>query len=551
MKKERKIFRFIGFGCFLLITIFFIFKNMVMFSNEILYTYNLSEIETIDCEVNQNLYTSINGNGMLKLNVPAYANNFFMEFANKLNEDVNFILYTQNEYGIFEIENKRTANSGVKNINIDFDEFTNDRELFISFNNSISLSHLSVFHKELNLIQKSYTWLKNVFLLTLGTFIILFFLVYIRSKNKSTVPIKTTRESNIELLRIFCMLLIIAHHCVVHGGILNTNFLVNKIVASLFLPVGKICFITFIAISMWFFIDSDFSPTRFLKTWCQVFFYSVSFTIISFVIEGRFSLNDFLSSLFPIAGNSHGFASSYLLFYLCLPFIVLATKNLRKKQARYLLLILFYAQVLSQIIGFIFQYYQPIYSELTLFIFSYVLMLNLKKWPPSFIQNKKILLLTLVGIYILLLESNYVSLFGKNNKIVDFIISVSGSESSLLIIIAGFTLFFIAKDIRVKKSGVINKVASYTFGILLIHDHNYFRNILWQYFCETPLWYSSKIFIIILIICVIVIFLICSLIDYLRQSFIEQYLIKTQIWKSIIKKWEQLSLNFNKNGECR
>lgn len=48
------------------------------------------------------------------------------------------------------------------------------------------------------------------------------------------------RKSNIELCRIICMLLIIAHHCVVHGGAINIDTCINKYIALFLLPGGKI-----------------------------------------------------------------------------------------------------------------------------------------------------------------------------------------------------------------------------------------------------------------------------------------------------------------------
>ena len=192
------------------------------------------------------------------------------------------------------------------------------------------------------------------------------------------------RESNFELLRIVSMLLLIAHHFCVHSGILNTDSS-NKIITFIFLPVGKICFVAFIAISMWFLVDKSFKATRWLKTWCEVFFYSVTFCLISLIINKPNSffgvIHSLGSSFFPIAGNSHGFASSYLLFYLLFPFISKLMSITNKKQHIILLGIVFYAQIFEQILNKITFYSQPIFSELLLFVFCYLLMFCLKKYP--------------------------------------------------------------------------------------------------------------------------------------------------------------------------
>ena len=130
--------------------------------------------------------------------------------------------------------------------------------------------------------------------------------------------LKTVRQSNFELLRIVCMIFLVAHHCCVHGGVLNTDS-PYRFFALIFLPIGKICFVAFVALSMWFLTEKSFKSSRFVKTWLEVFFYSVSFCLISFIFIPRSKLGMIrggLASLLPITGNSHGFASSYLLFYL-------------------------------------------------------------------------------------------------------------------------------------------------------------------------------------------------------------------------------------------
>ena len=81
----------------------------------------------------------------------------------------------------------------------------------------------------------------------------------------------TKRNSNIEMLRIVCMLFIVMHHCVYHGNIYSDG---NLIVGSLFLPIGKIVFCAFIAITAWYTIDGDFNGRKFLSLWLEVLFYN-------------------------------------------------------------------------------------------------------------------------------------------------------------------------------------------------------------------------------------------------------------------------------------
>lgn len=83
----------------------------------------------------------------------------------------------------------------------------------------------------------------------------------------AALPAKKPRQSNIELLRIVCMVLIVAHHAVCHGGALQLSWSGTKALALLVLPTGKIGFDCFLAISMWFLCMSSFKASRFVRTW--------------------------------------------------------------------------------------------------------------------------------------------------------------------------------------------------------------------------------------------------------------------------------------------
>ena len=142
--------------------------------------------------------------------------------------------------------------------------------------------------------------------------------------------------------------------------------------------------------------------------------------------------------------NSHGFAASYLLFLLLYPFILLATRNTTKKQARYLLLLLFWIQILSQIFRTWTGYTQPVFSELTLFIFCYMLSLNLKRYPLKVLDDKffDIMLLSIVYIYVFVI--NLIAYKGHLNEVTSVLYGITGDESSIFFVVGGvFTILFV------------------------------------------------------------------------------------------------------------
>lgn len=349
-----------------------------------------------------------------------------------------------------------------------------------------------------------------------------------QTESSSGVVRVKIRDSNIELLRIICMFMIIMHHCVVHGGSFNMDDGTNKWIALFFVPGGKIAFDCFLAISAWYLVNQKFRMERFLKVWTEVLFYSVAFSIIAYIMGTPFNIRNWFSILFPIAGNSHGFAASYLMFYLLTPFLYKMTQGLNQKQSKWLLILIFYAEVMTQMIGNISQYSQPMFSELLLFILCYIAAFYYKNWPIRIMKSKlkPFLIFTIIWIVRYIVWIFYIKY--PENQILIYLYVISGDESSIFNLVAGFCLFFAFKNIKVKNSKFINKIAQTTFGILLIHDHNFFRYVLWKDIVHAQDWYYVTDFVVRIIAISFIIFIICSVIDYIRANLLEKPIMRNK-----------------------
>lgn len=369
--------------------------------------------------------------------------------------------------------------------------------------------------------------------------LIIYMMINFWASKIKTNGISSKRDSNLELCRVLCMLMLIAHHIIVHGGILSTEGLTyNKYISILFIPIGKIAFDCFIALSCWFLVDQKFKMERFLRIWLEVLFYSVIFTIIASLLGAELTWRNWFSVFLPISGNSHGFAASYLAFYLLTPFLNRMTKNLTKIQARILLVLLFYFEVGTQIIGYFAQYTQPMASELFVFILIYVLILNLKKWPLNFTNKKYFNFGIFCMVYFLILIGWYYNLtIPGGNQFSHFILQVMCDESSITNILAGVALFFFFKNLKIKPLPLINELAKGTLGILLIHDHNFFRYYYWPIIVKTQQWYDSNKFIILIVLFVLWTFIVGTFIDCLRRN-VEKIIFKKSKICSVSQKYD-------------
>lgn len=87
---------------------------------------------------------------------------------------------------------------------------------------------------------------------------------------------------------------------------------------------------------------------------------------------------------------------------------------------------------------------------------------------------------------------------------------------------------------------IINKLASTTFAILLIHDSNYFRNIIWNIILSSKigdaLWKSNLTFAIGFMGIVLGISCACSIIDLIRQMTVEKWTKNSHFFKFLNNK---------------
>ena len=351
---------------------------------------------------------------------------------------------------------------------------------------------------------------------------------------------KKIRDSNFELLRLVGMLFIIGHHFAVHGGLLGQPAgSAARIVGLIFLPLGKTFFITYIAISMWFLADPrKTNLNRFLKVWLEVFFYSIVFTIVTYSMTKEQRFIDFLSSMFVMIGNSHGFAASYLIFIFLLPFLQMATRNLTKAQGRLLLVVLFMLQVGAQILNKYTGYIQPVFSEPLLFIFCYVLSINLKRWPVKIVENvifEACLLALCMGL--LYWAVLYAYNGGQYNYFYQLISILSSDESSVIYITAGYMIFFLVKKVNIGYHKTINFLASSSFAVLLIHDHNFFRHLFWYNVVKVESFFDSNLFVLHFFFTIVAIYFACSTIEYLRKEFVERPFFSLPCIQKLINKY--------------
>ncbi len=100
------------------------------------------------------------------------------------------------------------------------------------------------------------------------------------------------RDSNLDLLRILAMLMIVAHHFIVHGTIPTANpqipFTANLYMAQILGSGGRLGVDLLVLLTGWFLSAGSIKISSLAKLWSAVFFYSVlAFLFFTFVLQHR------------------------------------------------------------------------------------------------------------------------------------------------------------------------------------------------------------------------------------------------------------------------
>ena len=321
------------------------------------------------------------------------------------------------------------------------------------------------------------------------------------------------RESQIELLRCILMIVIVVHHLLVHGagaGYFSSMSMSFSTIQKLFVesfalfPVD--CFVIISG-----FYGISLKPSKLVSFWFQCAMYSVVFALIGLMAKA-YTIKMLVWSLFPISSGLWWFATSYFVLMLGSPFLNVISKTLSKSQFYYLLSILAFLNIVirsvanSSIAG------TP-GSSIVDFIFLYFI----GQFMKLHIDIKSLKLRNVCAIYVFM----GLLLFSTTSLLV---ISGHGAKmwslhmyNNPMIIAQAICIFFAFKLIPIK-SRCINRLGSLSFGVYLIHDHEYVRSIMLKWLPNINSASEHVYFIVYLIFFALAIFAICSMIEYVRVS---------------------------------
>lgn len=335
------------------------------------------------------------------------------------------------------------------------------------------------------------------------------------------------RSSNLELYRILVMLLIVAHHYVVNSGlmdVMNENILTsNTTFYSLFGAWGKTGINCFVLITGYFMCKSKITLRKFLKLFLWIITYSIIFLIV-FLLCGYnpFGTLQMLYESIPLKSLTKGFTCCYIVFYLCIPFLNILLDNITKRQHQWLVLLLLFIYTLH---GSVPKLMSVSMNYVSWFSVLYIIAAYLRFYPIKDNNTKfwgwaMLISFGLSSVGILFL--NYVQVkLGVDAK-VQYSYMLVQDSNAFLALTNGITSFMCFKSMKIRNSKLINTIAASAFGVLLIHaNSNTMRHWLWKDTVDCVGHFDTPYYWLYAIVCVLTIYIVCTIIDFFRIKIIE------------------------------
>ena len=347
------------------------------------------------------------------------------------------------------------------------------------------------------------------------------------NKNKKII------QSNIELLRIFSMIIIIAHHSIVHGIFKYINYLEyennnkNILIIKIFEHNGIMSNAIYFIICGYFHIKK-YKINLYSIIW-KTCFYGILSGLIG-KISIFFGIKDFDNkdekifinylNINPTTSGIYWFVTIYIILIV---FSIQLNKFLNKLNKLGYIIFLIFFYIIWYYISY---YYDNIYFRIKFALFFYCIGGYLKIYPKenSILNIIFFLILGIIG-FIFSMELKYIKKY-ENYYILNYFIYENKYIYLIGIPISSYGFFNFFNLINIGYWKIINIFGKSCFGVYLIHDSHVLRVIIWNYIINIKEKYSKNNFPLNFIFIVFGIFFVCSFIEIFQQNFIEFYAFK-------------------------
>ena len=334
------------------------------------------------------------------------------------------------------------------------------------------------------------------------------------------------RDSNMELLRILCMFGIVLNHFAIYPSwdFGDTVISYNKLLIQILLIFGKLGVNCFILISGYFMIrKTSRRVSSVLKFWLQILFYSLLIPVVFSMFHlHRSGTLEWVWAFLPLISEKWIFATYYFVLMLFSPYLNLFLNSLNRKQYKTLLL---FMMILWCVIPTLTNRYMGSGDSggegLVWFFVMYSIGGYIRRFEND-IKSVKNIYLYIIGAFLF-----YVGTIVSLDLLSAKFSAVRGHEvyfrgaQRIPQVVLSVSVFILFAKINLGKNRAVNKVASATFGVYLIHTHPYVRAYILEHYFDPSL-ASSPVLVLYALLISVGTYVVCTVIDMLRFRFVEK-----------------------------
>lgn len=341
------------------------------------------------------------------------------------------------------------------------------------------------------------------------------------------------RESQFELMRIISMLFIVLYHILVHGKILEHATGSMSLFLAFIESIILVHVNSFVLVSGYFQCKGKLKLGKAIKINNMTWFYKVVMMLV-LVATSLIAKPDLLIRLhtyLPIDYGTYWFINSYLILYLISPILNKVILTASKKSLQKVILTLFIIiSVLSTVTRDAF-YNTLTGRSLCTFILLYFIGAYIRIYPidysyfmKPFSNSAKRLIYFSIYLFATIMSTfcwlgyTYLQPLGTLANEVGSILGFNhASYASPIVIIQtiGYFLFFSTFNFKNK---IINKVSSSTLAVYLISENIFLREVIYDKIGLTKINSVTISLILEILIATIIIFIICILVEILREK---------------------------------
>lgn len=308
---------------------------------------------------------------------------------------------------------------------------------------------------------------------------------------------RQTRDSGIELLKIFAIFVIVINHTVQSltneaYNIPNNGFVIDIsrattniqcILLQIFRHFGVLGNSVFFICSAWFLLKSkNWNKKKWLFMVIEIWVVSIVIFIITYIIlHGNISIGIIISSLFPTTFGNNWYMTCYLLFYPIHPILNSIVNMMNQRQLFRSTLVMVFLYVFMNFINCSWFFS----SAIILWITIYFAIAYMQKYLMSFVDNIReniiLFIIGVIGFIGIILITDICGLYSQvlSDKVMRWV-----NNCNPFLLAMSIAMFNIARNIHFKNR-FINYISKLSLLIYIIHENiilrTYFRPAMWNY----------------------------------------------------------------------